>query len=563
LSLKNKTLSKGLSYQDAILQIADKLQGVDQEYKLGSFWEFVRDVWSLSFDRPQLFNAWHVGFLAEDIQDAVEQGLHYCAVLPRAHFKSTILGHAFTMWRMLTQKKDLKVLYLSYSDTMAKYHINELKKEVKRNPILMKMLVDKAPKADYTFRMQYGQYSVEVERGGLFSFKRGMHLDGALIADDILKDPENPLNITQVSKVTDHFMTESMFIPNKGAPIVVVGTPLLPDDILNTLSKDERFRHRKLPVFDPVPGRSVLAPELFSRKELEIHQKAKPKSFASEFLLEPFYSSETYFTREDIDKAVDPKLRNLPALARHKFGVNEEIFGGFDVGKKRHPSHLAIFRRNGSKIYQIHSSYLNGWNYTDQVEYLNEVADNFNLTRGYVDNTRGELEDRGLTNTWVPTSFTQKMKANMAGIMEELILGGRTSLLDDPQQNVQLMQVNNDLKATTTVAGHGDAFFSIGMALQATYETDLYGMQDVGNLQGWVDSIESNKGGKDPVKTWLERLESPKDEEYNNLTEDAQFPLPDAPNPNCTNRACTPKAWIKENNLCLMCLHRGDKPLFL
>ena len=111
MSLKTRTPSKGLSYQDALLQIADKLQGVDQDYKIGSFWEFVRDVWSQSFDKPELFNAWHVGYLAEDIQDAVEQGLHYCAVLPRARFKSTILGHAFTMWRMLTQKKDLKVLY--------------------------------------------------------------------------------------------------------------------------------------------------------------------------------------------------------------------------------------------------------------------------------------------------------------------------------------------------------------------------------------------------------------------------------------------------------------------
>jgi len=563
LPIQTKPLAKGLSYNDAILQLADTLEGVEQTAKIGSFWEFVRDVWSQSFEKPELFNAWHVGYLAEDIQDAVEQGLHYCAILPRAHFKSTILGHAFTMWRMLTQKKDLKVLYLSYSDTMAKYHINELKKEVKRNKVLMSMLVDKAPKADYTFRMQYGNASIEVERGGLFSFKRGMHLDGALIADDILKDPENPLNITQVSKVEDHFLTESMFIPNKGAPIVVVGTPLLPDDILAKLAQDERFRHRRLPVFDPVPGRPVLAPELFNEKELKVHQKAKPKSFASEFLLEPFYSSETYFSGEDINKIVDPSLRNLPALARHKFDEHTEIFGGFDVGKKRHPSHLAIFRRTRSKIEQIHSSYLEGWNYIDQVEYLNEVAENFNMTRGYIDNTRAELEDRGLANVWVPLSFTPKSKATMAGIMEELILGGRTSLLDDPKQNTQMMQVNNDLKATTTVAGHGDAFFSVGMALQAAYETDLYGMEVIGNLQGWVDSIESNKGGKDPVKTWLEKLESPKDEEYNTSMDDAQFPLPGAPNPNCNNRSCTPKAWIKENNLCLMCLHRGDKPLLL
>jgi len=557
--------NRGLSYIDAIKHLSDELTGAGKvSVEIGSFWEFVRDIWSLSFDKPELFNTWHVGYLAEDIQDATEQGLHYCAILPRAHYKSTILGHAFSVWTILKKEKDLKVLYLSYSDTMAKYHINELKKEVTRNPVLKTLMEDKTPRSDYTFRMRYKGNNVEIEKGGLFSFKRGMHLDGALIADDILKDPENPLEIGQVTKVEDHFLTESMFIPNKGAPIVVVGTPLLPDDILAKLEFDERFRHRRLPVFNPTPGRPVLAPEIFSMKELLTHQKAKPKAFASEFMLEPFYSSETYFSKEDIIKATDPRLRNLHALTKHKFSETDEVFGGFDVGKKRHPSHLAIFKRNGSRVEQIHSSYLNGWNYNDQIEYVNDVAENFNMNRGYVDNTRGELEDRGLSNIWVPMSFTPKLKANMAGIMEEMILGGRAKLLDDAQQNLQLQQVNNDLKATTTVAGHGDAFFSVAMALQAAYETDLYGMEVVGDLQQWASGLESDRESDDPMQNWLKRLESGSPEEYNSTTQkDTTFPPIGAPNPNCDNRQCNPKAWIPENNLCMMCLHRGDKPLLL
>lgn len=558
--------NQGMSYIEAIKHLSNELTGAGKDtVEIGTFWEFVRDIWSLSFDKPELFSEWHVQYLAEDIEDAVSQGLHYCAILPRAHYKSTILGHAFSIWRILKMEKDMKILYLSYSDTMSKYHINEIKKEVGRNPVLKTLLEDKTPRSDYTFRMRYKGANVEIEKGGLFSFKRGMHLDGALIADDILKDPENPLEIGQVTKVEDHFMQESMFIPNKGAPIVVVGTPLLPDDILAKLEFDPRFRHRRLPVFNPIPGRRILAPGIFSEEELLVHQRAKPKAFASEFMLEPFYSSMTYFTKEDINKAVDPKLRNLHALTKHKFSDDEEVFGGFDVGKKRHPSHLAIFKRRGSNIEQIHSSYLNGWNYNDQVEYINEIAENFGMTRGYVDNTRGELEDRGLSNTWIPQSFTPKMKANLAGIMEEIILSGRCKLLDDDQQNTQLMQVNNDLKATTTVAGHGDAFFSVGMALQAAHETDLYGMVVVGDLQQWASDLESDGDPKDPMKNWLKRLETLDKDEYNksNNQDTNTFPPLGAPNPNCSNRQCTPKAWIPENNLCMMCLHRGDKPLIL
>jgi hypothetical protein len=124
--------------------------------------------------------------------------------------------------------------------------------------------------------------------------------------------------------------------------------------------------------------------------------------------------------------------------------------------------------------------------------------------------------------------------------------------------------VNNDLKATTTVAGHGDAFFSVGMALQAAHETDLYGMTVVGDLQQWATDLESDGDSKDPMKNWLKRLETLDKDEYNKDTSnDTIFPPVGAPNPNCNNRQCTPKAWIPENNLCMMCLHRGDKPLIL
>ena len=36
-----------------------------QAIKVGSFWEFLRDVWSQSFDHPEYFQAWHIGIVAE------------------------------------------------------------------------------------------------------------------------------------------------------------------------------------------------------------------------------------------------------------------------------------------------------------------------------------------------------------------------------------------------------------------------------------------------------------------------------------------------------------------
>ena len=214
-------------------------------------------------------------------------------MLPRFHFKSTILGHAFSVWRLLQSTRDMSVLYLSYSDGMAKYHIAEINKEISRNPILSEMMVNRTPKADYSFRYYFQNKPIEIMHGGLFSFKRGMHVNGALIADDVLRDPENPLNTGQITKVEDHFMTESLFIPLKGVPTILLGTPKMPGDLLTKLQKDDRFKSRVLPALDPAPNRRVLMPELYSEEWLLTQQKARPKSFASEFMLIPHFSTES------------------------------------------------------------------------------------------------------------------------------------------------------------------------------------------------------------------------------------------------------------------------------
>jgi len=521
-----------------------------EKVAIGTFWEFVRDIWADSFERPELFKAWHVEFLCTELEETLNEGTNYTAVLPRAHFKSTILGHAFAIWLLLKAKTDTRILYLSYSDTMAKYHMSEINKEVARNPHINKWIKNEAPKADYTFRYRSNNgYSLEIAHGGLFSFKRGMHVNGALIADDILKDPENPLNLSQITKIEEHFMTESMFIPNQGVPVVVMGTPMLPGDILAKLETDTRFKYRKLPAFDPVPGRRVLMPELYSEDWLLEQQKAKPKSFASEFLLKPFLSQESYFSEEDIAKVLDYNLRSYPANHKHEFEETDGIYAGFDVGKKRHPSHLVIFRKRGDRIEQIHQTWLDGWDYTAQIEFLNDVAQNFNLTKGYIDNTRGELEDRGLDTKWWPMHFTAKSKMTMAQIFETYVHEGNTKLLADERQTSQILSVNNELKAPETPMGHGDAFFSIAMALQACFESSQYQVQTVGDIQEILQDLETavNDAEKNPAQAIQEKLLG-----YNNNTPGTD-PTPRPLNPECEDTNCGPNVWIPERGLCLYC----------
>ena len=546
-----------VSVEQAFNMLSDGL--VEQKrYEVGTFREFIENIWAHSYDNPEYFKAWHVSLLAEDIEECLETGLNYVGVLPRGHFKSTILGHAFSVWRLLKAPRDMSILYLSYSDGMAKYHIAEINKTIARNPIIPELLVNRNPKADYSARFYKNNQPMDIMHGGLFSFKRGMHVNGALIADDVLRDPENPLNMGQITKVEDHFMTESLFIPLKEAPVIVVGTPMMPGDILAKLQDDERFKARVLPALDPVPGRRVLAPEIMSEEYLLAQQKARPKSFASEFMLVPHFATESYFDAEDIEKCEDEVLRNAPATKTFKnYEVSDQFFGGYDVGKKKHPSHLVIFRKRGENVEQIHSSFLDGWSYSDQIEYLNEVADNFNLTSGYIDNTRGELEDRGLDARWRGMHFSQKSKNTMASVFENFVHSGILKLIKDERQKQQILSVSNELKAPDTPMGHGDAFFSIAMALQAAHDT-AYKFVDLGSAADWFNAIspgetpESRSQLMDEKKGGSEEL-TPKP---NPLQMEPLNPIDradTAPNPMCKEFVCSPSFWVPERGLCLYC----------
>ena len=553
------------TFSDAFDRLALGLTSSNKA-KVGSFHEFLVNIWSQSFDNPEYFKVWHVGQVAEDIEYCMQKGLNYCAILPRFHFKSTLLGHAFSVWRLLTAPRDCSVLYLSYSDGMAKYHISEINKAIARNPQLMEWMVNRAPKADFSARYSVNNKPMDIRHGGLFSFKRGMHVNGALIADDVLRDPENPLNISQVTKVEDHFMTESLFIPLKGVPVIVLGTPMMPGDLLSKLQEDERFFSRVLPALDPVPGRRVLMPELYSEEWLLQQQKARPKSFASEFLLVPHFSTEAYFEEEDISKCEDETLRSIPASRKYRKPEGAFLFAGFDVGKKRHPSHLVIFERIGEVCKQVHQSWLDGWNYSDQIEFLNEIADNFDIDRGYVDNTRGELEDRGLDFRWKPLTFTVKSKNTMAQIFEEYVHSGKLKLLKDERQKQQILSVNNELKAPETPMGHGDAFFSIGMALLASWETGVFGVTNLGNLQGFLDPedpAELQATGElpdslDPNLDPINEMALPGGIQMDyTRTINADLTQADCPRVDCDELICKPEFWVPERKLCIYCGHRG------
>ena len=152
----------------------------------------------------------------------------------------------------------------------------------------------------------------------------------------------------------------------------------------------------------------------------------------------------------------------------------------------------------------------------------------------------------------------------MAQVFEEYVHSGRLKLFQDARQTGQILSVNNELKAPETPQGHGDAFFSISMALLALHESEIHGVTDVGNLFEIIEPDMVSRTGEQAV------------EDLNNMGENDSemwFPgqvkmefrdtinpgltMADCPNPSCKEFACKPEFWVPERKLCIFCGHRG------
>ena len=172
--------------------------------------------------------------------------------------------------------------------------------------------------------------------------------------------------------------------------------------------------------------------------------------------------------------------------------------------------------------------------------------------------------------------FTLKAKNTMAQIFEKFVHSGNLSILKDERQRQQILSVNNELKAPETPMGHGDAFFSIAMALQALYETTQQQYTTLGSLEEWRDAVapdeEAERKINISISDTLRKKAKSSTETVDDLQEGIETPAGfnltwasdaseeelTAPNPQCEEFVCTQEFWVPERKLCLYCGFRGQ-----
>ena len=197
------------------------------------------------------------------------------------------------------------------------------------------------------------------------------------------------------------------------------------------------------------------------------------KAFQKEFQCRAVRSLEGFIDPKKYDALTIPRLKNRDII--HPMKLNEWTYGGFDIGKKQHPSHLWIVAVSRKKsLIQVHSKFMDGWDYVDQLAYLKQAVKNFKIAKMLYDDTRAEFESFMEAGT-LPSEmeglcFTAKNKFSMATEVDSMITSGSIRFLSDKRQRRQILSVDNDLKAVATEEGHGDCFFSLCLAVRAYRE---------------------------------------------------------------------------------------------
>ncbi len=437
----------------------------------------------------------------------------------RAHLKSSVL-YAYIGWLIFKRDKPWEIMYLSYSHDLAAHHVSECKKVIESDKrffgglqwtsdaaSIISCVWDDRPELHYS-----------VYPSGIASFKRGLHPDG-VIADDILRDPTmRKLNTDALMHVNTIFAEQVTMLPkwNAGGFLHVWGTSQDTEDLFAQNRKkalkgndadglrwhcttEQAYKTETVWTKDKLGSKTVfipLCPELYSYEKLmAIKVDIGPKAFAKEMMCAPVRGEESFFTDAAITAIIQPNKRNLELL--HGVIVREfgdkvvYVVGGMDLGKKRHPSHISIGVVDGPRVIQVYSKFMDGWEYTKQVEHCLLVDGCLSVDRWYYDNTRSEFEiiaEQGKLpgsmdikdkdgKSECAISFTTKSISAMAVAFERFVNRGLLQLLDDPRQKRLILAVDNDFKAVETSEGHGDSFYSVGLmclaAMTFATETEL------------------------------------------------------------------------------------------
>jgi len=234
----------------------------------------------------------------------------------RKHGKTMLYVQAWLAWRVfrtlhLPEAPAFEEwLFLSYSQDLSQYHLKKLKTYLSANPwfAALESLTDAESILRYRAPALPGTAArpeISVEPAGIFTFKRGRHPHG-VIADDVLRDPEKRLDLTQIAKITRIFKDEVISMPKEGGWLHVVGTPQDTEDLFAELRGLKAFDVAEYPAMVDEARRVALWPQMFPFERLEEIRDLEigRKSFLKEYQCHPTREVSGYCDAEELDQII-------------------------------------------------------------------------------------------------------------------------------------------------------------------------------------------------------------------------------------------------------------------
>ena len=434
----------------------------------------------------------------------------------RSGFKSTSFYSKIMRDIMFSGiKEDLDIRYFSYKEELAGWHISNIKSLIGKNPYFTEIINLKGSAenvAQYTWDRKH---IIKIRPVGIVSASRGLKAS-SIYCDDILSDPANPIHPTIILKINALFKSVVLESLKRGGEIHIIGSPLSQADLYFDPAIQKEFHTTFHPAIKKDnDGNEISAwPEFYSLEQIKkkIYVMGE-KAFQAEMMMEPYYSTDSYFKKEQLRKdVVNVRLKNIRLV--EGFNTTNLVVAGMDIGKKKHPSVLEVFEISNGKAIQIHRKVMKGWKYYSgkkfdpfkptQVEYCKEAIKNFGIGYIYYDNTRGEFEgasDSGLlTPHFVPIVLTPKMRVQISTDFEKTVLNKQLEILDDEDMLNSICSVTNDLISIETASGtHGDEFWAVALGLIGHSK---FGMSDGEDKKIRVGSHSIFGEGKKIPKGW-------------------------------------------------------------
>lgn len=393
-------------------------------------------------------------------------------VAPRKHIKTTLnLGYiAWQLYRIkfLPRMKFDEILYMSYLEDNAGYQLRWLKRYLSFIPFFDEY-------RNLTIANSILHYSVEGREFicapcGILAFKRGQH-PRILICDDVLKDPKAKVMTAWIlEEIKRIFAEEVESMPTE--ELHVFGTPQANGDLFSVLEANPNYNCKRYPAEQDAKTQRALWPEAFPWEKLQqVRRDLGDKAYNKEYMCMPVRGEEGFFNSKVMAAICKPRLKNYDLLL-NRVKLREFCYGGLDIGKKTHPSHFCVLAidRKGRKV-QVHSKWMDGWDYKDQIDYCRRAIEVFKIQKLYYDDTRAEFEGFKESGDLPPgmegVPMTGKSIWELASDLDSEVGKGNIWLLNEQRQKNQMLNVDNDLKAPATEEGHSDCFWSLVLANKA------------------------------------------------------------------------------------------------